>query len=62
MLDTVDAVLDRLQRSVEGVEALQVPPNATSLDFPQAEYRSATQPMQRRLRAAIEAAQYEPVQ
>src|SRR5262249_34922830 len=40
-------------------EGLEVPPNATSLDFLQAVYRSPAQPMHRRLKAAVETAQYE---
>ena len=39
-------------------EAIEVPADATPLDFLQAIYRSATQPMQRRLKAAVEAAQF----
>jgi hypothetical protein len=39
-------------------EAIEVAPTATPLDFLQAIYRSADQPMPRRLRAAMEAAQF----
>ena len=46
-----------LERRVDP-EAIEVGPDATPLDFLQAIYRSATQPMQRRLKAATEAAQY----
>jgi hypothetical protein len=40
-------------------EALQIPADATSLDFFRAVYRSSAQPMHRRMKAASEAAQYE---
>ena len=40
-------------------EAIELPPGAMSLEFLQAIYRSATQPMARRLKAASIAIQYE---
>ena len=46
-----------LERRVEA-DAIEVATDATPLDFLQAVYRSATQPMQRRLKAAVEAAQF----
>jgi hypothetical protein len=42
----------------EDPEHLEVPPGASPLDFLCAIFRDARQPMQRRLRAAIEAAPY----
>ncbi len=39
-------------------EGLEVPADCSPLEFLQAVYRSAKQPMQRRLRAAIEACAY----
>ena len=59
MGNEVEIVLNRIEQQQRDGEGLEVTPNATSLDFLQAVYRSSTQPMQRRLRAAIEAAQYE---
>lgn len=55
MADAIDAVLGRIEQQSEGLE---VPDDCTPLEFLQAVYRCAKQPMQRRLRAAIEAAVY----
>jgi hypothetical protein len=45
--------------SVESEPELTLPPDATSLDLLQAIYRDPHQPMQRRMRAAIEALPFE---
>ena len=47
-----------LQTVAKPQSEIEISANATPLDFLQAVYRSATQPMQRRLQAAIEAAQF----
>src|SRR5262245_41272751 len=39
-------------------EGLEIDPKATPLEFLQTIYRNSKQPMQRRLKAAVEAAQY----
>jgi hypothetical protein len=39
-------------------DAVELPDNATPLDFLEAVYRSPTQPIYQRMKAAIEAAQY----
>src|SRR5262245_50628001 len=46
-----------LERSIDP-EAIELPPDASPIDFLQAVYRSPTQPMHRRLKAAIEAAEF----
>jgi hypothetical protein len=43
----------------EGEEQIELAPHETSLDFLRKVYRSARQPMSRRMRAAIEALQHE---
>jgi hypothetical protein len=43
---------------IEAAERIAVPPNASPLDFLCAVYRDPRQPMQRRMKAAIEAAPY----
>jgi hypothetical protein len=59
MLDTVTAELDRLAAAELESERLEVPAGATSLDFLQAIYRDARQPMSRRMRAAVAALPFE---
>ena len=54
MLDTVDAKLRELEQA-EADGVLMVAPDASPLEFLQAVYRCPTEPMSRRLRAAIEA-------
>jgi hypothetical protein len=60
MTDELKAVLDRIEQAqrFDDSEGLEVPANATPLDFLQAVYRSPTQPMNRRLKASIGAANY----
>src|SRR5262245_4065403 len=58
MLDTVDAALRKIEEAQEDAERLEVPADASPLDFLCAVYRDAQQPMNRRLKAASEAAQY----
>jgi hypothetical protein len=55
MLDTVDAALGRIV--AEGDE-IEVPEDATPLDFLRAVYRDSGQPMQRRMKAAVECLGY----
>jgi hypothetical protein len=52
--------IEEQQRKLDFIngEALEVPADATPLDFLFAVYRSAAQPMSRRLKAACEAAAY----
>src|SRR4249919_2130216 len=45
-------------KPIEDGEGLQVPPDIEPLEFLMAIYRDHRQPMSRRMRAAIEAAQY----
>jgi hypothetical protein len=52
--NSVDEVLDQ----IEAQQAIELAPDATPLDFLTAVYRDTRQPMQRRLRAAAEAAPY----
>jgi len=59
MGNEVELVLNRIEKQQRDGEGLEVPADATSLHFLQAIYRSSTQPMQRRLRAAIEALPFE---
>jgi hypothetical protein len=47
------------QTAFEEPDSIELPPGALSLEFLQAIYRSATQPMARRLKAASIAIQYE---
>jgi len=53
--DIVEAELDRIQRSAEEADTIKVPIDASPLDFLQMIYRSAKQPMHRRIKAACEA-------
>jgi hypothetical protein len=54
------AVLEPVQVvAVPETDEIQLPADASSLDFLQAVYRSSQQPMQRRMRAAIEALPFE---
>jgi hypothetical protein len=55
MTDTIETVLDRIEQQRD---ELELPPGATPLDFLEAVYRSPTQPIYQRMKAAIEAAQY----
>ena len=57
MLDSVTRRLEELEQQ-QPSDALAVPANASPLEFFQAVYRSPTQPMGRRIRAAEAAAQY----
>ncbi len=57
VLDTVDAVLSRMEEGETELIALAA--GETSLHFLQRVYRSVRQPMSRRLRAAIEALPFE---
>jgi hypothetical protein len=56
MKDTVGEELGRLGQAEEQIE---LAPHETSLDFLRKVYRSARQPISRRMRAAIEALQHE---
>ncbi len=58
MTDTIDAVLTRIERQRQDGEGLEVPADCSPLEFLQAVYRCAAQPMARRLKAAVEAAAY----
>jgi hypothetical protein len=53
----IDAVLKRIEEQQQ-LENIVVPDDASPLDFLMAIYRDHRQPMNRRLRAAIEAAPY----
>jgi hypothetical protein len=55
---SVEAELDRKQRSAEEADAIEITANASPLDFLQAVYRSPNMPLHSRLKASIEAAQY----
>jgi len=55
MADAIEVVLDRIEQQRD---ELELPPSATPLDFLEAVYRSPTQPIYQRMKAAIEAAQY----
>jgi hypothetical protein len=57
MSETIDAVLKRIEAKQE-MEAVAVADDASPLDFLTAIYRDPRQPMNRRMRAAIEAAPY----
>lgn len=57
MPETVYQVLDRIEAAAM-CDEVEVAPTATPLEFLQAIYRDANQPMQRRIKAAIEAAPY----
>jgi hypothetical protein len=56
ILDTVDAALNRFD---DEPELIELAPHENCLDFLRKVYRSAKQPMSRRLRAAIEALPHE---
>jgi hypothetical protein len=59
-LDLIDLSARALPASlVDDEDSIELPPGAMSLEFLQAIYRSATQPMARRLKAASIAIQYE---
>jgi hypothetical protein len=53
ILDTVTEELDRMAAGAAAADAIELPPDATSLDFLQAIYRDPRQPIQRRMRAAL---------
>jgi hypothetical protein len=55
MADAIETVLDRIEQQRD---ELELPDCATPLDFLEAVYRSPTQPIYQRMKAAIEAAQY----
>ena len=57
MLDTVDAALGRIEQATE--KALELEPNATSLDLLRAVYRCAALPLPTRIKCAIAAVQFE---
>ena len=56
MLDTVDAALSRFE---DDPEVIELGPGETSLSFLQRVYRSVTQPMSRRMQAAMAALPHE---
>jgi hypothetical protein len=56
MLDTVDAALSRFE---DDPELIALGPGETSLSFLQKVYRSVTQPMSRRMQAAMAALPHE---
>src|SRR5215831_4543538 len=58
MRDTVDAALREIEEAADDAERLEVPDDASALDFLCAVYRCRDQPMARRMKAASEAAQY----
>jgi hypothetical protein len=55
---TIYEALDRAEREQQLADTIEVAADATPLQFLQAVYRSPNQPMQRRLKAAIEAAEF----
>jgi hypothetical protein len=57
MSDTIDAVLKRIEAEQQ-TEVVTVADNASPLDFLTAIYRDPRQPVNRRMRAAIEAAPF----
>jgi hypothetical protein len=54
----INAVLDRIEEMQRQRDAIEVAADATPLDFLCAVFRDPGQPMQRRMKAASEAAQY----
>jgi hypothetical protein len=58
MLDTMSEIAAQ-EQVVEELDAIELPPGATSLDLLQAIYRDHRQPMIRRMRAAIAALPFE---
>jgi hypothetical protein len=56
--DNTLKLIEAQRRGVDELDGVSVPPDATPLEFLKAVYQSATQPMSRRMRAAIEAAPY----
>ena len=59
MSETIDAVLDRIEAQQPHAELIELGPEESSLSFLQKIYRNVSQPMSRRIRAAIEALPFE---